>query len=94
VDPRTLIRIAQTVLVVLAVAIAAVPLLVLFDLASGGTGYGICPGGLGDCRNPYSAAPRVSALLTVGLVVVLAGFRILSRLRRRLTRRRVPPFEG
>lgn len=91
-DPRILIRIAQVVLVALAVAVAAVPLLVLLDLAGGGTGYGICPGGVTECRNPYEAAPRISAALTVGLVVVLSGFRVLTHARRRLTRRRVPPF--
>lgn len=81
-----LIRLVRAILVVAAVALAAVPLLVLLDLAQGGTGYGLCPGGVRDCRNPYTAAPELSTLLTVGLVVVLAGFRITNRTLRRLQR--------
>lgn len=85
-----LVRLVRAVLVVAAVALAAVPLFVLLDLAQGGTGYGLCPGGVTACRNPYTAAPELSALLTVGLVVVLAGFRITNRTLRRLQRPRRP----
>ena len=85
-----LVRLVRAVLVVAAVALAAVPLIVLFDLAQGGTGYGLCPRGVTACRNPYTAAPELSALLTLGLVVVLAGFRITNRTLRRLQRPRQP----
>lgn len=85
-----LVRLVRAILVVAAVALAAVPLFVLLDLAQGGTGYGLCPGGVRECRNPYTAAPELSALLTVGLVVVLAGFRITNRTLRRLQQPRQP----
>ena len=85
-----LVRLVRAILVVAAVALAAVPLFVLLDLAQGGTGHGLCPGGVQDCRNPYTAAPELSALLTVGLVVVLGGFRITNRTLRRLQRPRQP----
>lgn len=87
-DLRYLVRLVRAVLVVAAVAIAAVPLLVLLDLAGGGTGYGLCPGGVQRCRNPYTAAPELSILLTGGLIVVLGGLRIVNRTLRRLSRPR------
>lgn len=82
------------VLVLAAVALAAVPLLVMLDLAGGGTGYGLCPGGIAFCRNPYTAAPELSVTLTIGLMVVLAGLRVVNRADRRSQRRRLPPHGG
>jgi hypothetical protein len=90
-DVRLLIRALRVVLIVAAVAVAAVPLLVIFDLAAGGTGYGLCPDGLTACRNPYRAAPELSITLTLGLMVVLAGLRTTNRAYRRMQRRHVPP---
>lgn len=90
-DIRYLVRVVRATLVVAAVALAAIPLFVLLDLADGGTGYGLCPGGLTHCRSPYTAAPELSLLLTLGLIVVLAGLRITNRTLRRLDRRSVPP---
>jgi len=79
----TLLRLVRLVLVVAAVALAAVPLFVLLDLARGGTGFGLCPGGIARCRNPYTAAPELSAALTLGLFVILAALRIVNRMWRR-----------
>lgn len=87
-DLTYLIRFVRAVLIVVAVVLAAVPLFVLFDLAQGGTGYGMCPGGVQRCRNPYTAAPELSSLLTVGLIVVLGGLRVTNRTLRRLQRPR------
>ena len=87
-DPRTFIRFARILLYGTAVLLAAVPLLVLIDLADGGTGYGLCPTGIQSCRNPYSAAPELSAILTLALIVVLAGVRVTTRAERRLDERR------
>lgn len=89
-DLRYLVRLVRAVLIVAAVALAAVPLFVLFDLARGGTGYGLCPGGVSSCRNPYTAAPELSSLLTLGLIVVLGGLRIVNRTLIRLSRPRPP----
>jgi hypothetical protein len=90
-NPRVAIRFLQAVFVVIAVVIAAFPLFVLLDLARGGTGYGLCPTGVGSCRNPYTAAPELMTTLTVGLVAVLGGFRVTTKLLQRSTRRSVPP---
>lgn len=89
-DIRYLVRLIRAVLVVAAVALAAVPLLVLVDLSDGGSGYGLCDAGLDGCRNPYGAAIQLAVLLTLGLVVVLAGFRITNRMLRRMDRQRTP----
>ncbi|HSJ26851.1 MAG TPA: hypothetical protein VLB67_01485 [Acidimicrobiia bacterium] len=87
-DLQYLIRLIRAVLVVVAVAMAAVPLFVLLDLAQGGSGYGLCPGGVTRCRNPYTAAPELATLLTIGLVVVLGGLRVTNRMLRRQQRTR------
>jgi hypothetical protein len=84
-----LVRFVRACLVVVAVGLAAVPLFVLLDLAQGGSGYGLCPGGVTTCRNPYTAAPELSTLLTTGLIVVLGGLRITNRTLRRLQQPRV-----
>lgn len=91
-DARFFIRFARILLYGTAVLLAAVPLLVLIDLAGGGTGYGLCPTGIDSCRNPYSAAPELTAILTVALAVVLAGIRVTTRAERRLdTNREIHP---
>ncbi|MEX0757044.1 MAG: hypothetical protein WD532_03870 [Acidimicrobiia bacterium] len=87
-DLTYLIRFVRAVLIVVAVGLAAVPLFVLLDLAQGGNGYGLCPGGVQQCRNPYTAAPELSSLLTLGLIVVLGGLRITNRTLRRVQRPR------
>jgi hypothetical protein len=90
-DPRIFVRALRVVLILGAVVLAAFPLLVLFDLANGGTGYGLCPQGVQSCRNPYTAAPELMTALTVALLVILGGFRVTTRLSRRLTRQAVRP---
>ncbi len=75
-------------LTLLAVLLAAFPLLVLLDLADGGTGFGLCPGGVTTCRNPYTAAPELTIALSVGLFLVLSGFRIATHIEHRNRSRR------
>lgn len=86
VQAKTVVRAVRAVLVLAAVGIAATPLLIVLDLASGGTGYGICPRGIEDCRNPYSAAPELTMILVAGLIVVLAGVRLTTLIERRYRR--------
>lgn len=78
------IRLAAYVLIGVAVAIAAVPILVLIDLLGGGTGYGLCPTGLETCDKPYSTAAEFAVLLTVALGATVLGIRLLMRLARRM----------
>lgn len=78
------VRLAVFLLVVAAVAIGIVPILVLIDLLDGGTGFGLCPGGLEVCDKPYSTGAELIIILSVALFLVLAGIRLLMRLARRL----------
>lgn len=71
-------------LVVTAVAIGVVPIVVLIDLLDGGTGWGLCPGGLESCDKPYSTGAELIIILTVALFLTVFGIRMLMRLARRL----------
>lgn len=67
------IRLAIGVLIAAIVGIALIPLLVLLDLRSGGTGWGLCNDGFGRCRTSYfSGFELVGGLLLVMLGLVLA----------------------
>ncbi|HEY6634863.1 MAG TPA: hypothetical protein VI141_04535 [Acidimicrobiia bacterium] len=78
------VRLGVFLLVVAAVAIGIVPILVLIDLLDGGTGWGLCPGGLEICDKPYSTGAELIVVLSIALFLVLAGIRLLMRLARRL----------
>ncbi|MFP3915753.1 MAG: hypothetical protein ACLFWM_12820 [Actinomycetota bacterium] len=78
------LRLLAYILIAAALLIAVVPLLVLLSLVQGGSGFGLCPGGIASCRNPYTAAPELTAGLTVALLVIVAAIRILMRTARRL----------
>lgn len=76
-------------LVLLAIGLAALPVLVLLDLLGGGTGYGLCEGGLSDCPQRYTAGPALAVYLAVALMAVVALIRIVIHLYRRLQRHRL-----
>ncbi len=78
------VRLGVFLLIVAAVAIGIVPILVLIDLLDGGSGWGICPGGLEQCDKPYSTGAELIVVLSIALFLVLAGIRFLMRLARRL----------
>ncbi len=78
------IRIAVFILVVVAIALGIVPILVLINLLDGGTGWGLCPGGIQLCHKPYTTGPELMILLTVGLFLTVLGIRLLMKLARRL----------
>lgn len=78
------VRLGVFLLVVLAVAIGVVPILVLIDLLDGGTGYGLCPGGLEFCDKPYGTGAELIIVLTIALFLTVWGIRLLMRLARRL----------
>lgn len=78
------VRVAAFLLVVAALAIGTVPILVLIDLLDGGTGWGLCPGGLEACDRPYSAGAELIIVLTLALFLAVVGIRMLMRLARRL----------
>ena len=78
------VRLAVFLLVVLAVAIGVVPILVLIDLLDGGTGHGLCPGGLEFCDKPYSTGAELVIVLSIALFLTVWGIRMLMRLARRI----------
>lgn len=83
-SPVIWLRLIVFILIAAALAIAVFPLLVLLSLVQGGSGFGLCPDGLSTCRNPYTAAPELSAALTLGLLAIVAVIRILMRTARRI----------
>jgi hypothetical protein len=80
------LRLLILVLVVAALVIAALPVLVLLDLLGGGTGYGLCAGGLQGCPERFTAGPALAAYLVGILMIVVALIRVATRLYRRLQR--------
>jgi hypothetical protein len=78
------VRLAMFALVVVAVGIGIIPILVLIDLLNGGTGWGLCPGGIELCEKPYSTGAELIIILTIGLFLTVLGIRLLLRLARRL----------
>lgn len=78
------VKLAAFLLVAAAVAVGVVPLLVLFDLLRGGSGWGLCPYGLEACDIPYTAGAELTLVLLVVLFVLVLGIRLLMRLARRL----------
>lgn len=78
------LRILLGVLVVIVVATALAPLLVVADLAGSGPGGGLCPEGIGNCSTSYFVGPELLAILLCVLFAALGGIAICSRLIRRL----------
>lgn len=78
------VRVAIVILVLAAIGIAVVPILVMVDLLGGGTGWGLCPGGLESCDNPYTTPFELLVMLAVSLFVVILAIRVVMKLARRL----------
>lgn len=78
------VRVAIVILVLAAIGIAVVPILVMVDLLGGGTGWGLCPGGLESCDNPYTTPFELLVMLVFSLFVVILAIRVVMRLARRL----------
>ena len=68
----TVIMVFLTVLL-----LAAVPLIILLDLANGGSGWGICPEGLSGCRASFLSGPRLALILSLAAIGLLALVRAL-----------------
>ena len=80
------VRIVVGILLAAAISVGSLPLLILLDLARGGTGFGLCPSGLTSCHNPYSAAPELSFALTIALFALVLALRVTMRTLRRMER--------
>ena len=78
------LRVVIGLLVAAIVAVAIVPALVIMDLNSGGTGWGLCPDGIAECRNSYFAGFELIALGALVLFVLLGFIRVAILLLRRV----------
>lgn len=74
------------ILVLAALVIAAIPVLVLLNLLGGGTGFGLCAGGLSACPQGFTSGPALAAYLTLSLLAVVALIRVVTHLLRRVRR--------
>lgn len=75
------------VLIGAAVSVALIPLMVLLDLRRGGSGWGLCPDGLGGCRNSYFDGFELMAWLFAALFVLLGMIALCVRILRFLQNR-------
>lgn len=66
-------------LVLVAIALAVIPLLAALDLARGGSGFGICPEGVWLCKSPYLPVARLTGLVALGMAAVAMGIRLARR---------------
>jgi hypothetical protein len=84
--PRVVVtlRIAMAVLLAIVVAVFAVPLLLVFDLISGGTAFGLCPTGLRVCQPGYFTGLELAGLLLVVAFIAIAGIGLCARAIRHL----------
>lgn len=81
------------------VAVVVLPMIVLLDLARGGSGLGLCPDGLASCRSSYFDGPELAGILVVVLLLLYAVLRSLLRARgtppgKALRPRSSPPGPG
>ncbi len=81
------LRVLAGSLATVAAAVVIVPILVLVDLTSGGTGLGLCPAGLMACSNGYFTGPELFGLLTSALFVVGGALAVTLRILRSVERR-------
>ena len=75
-------------LILAALVLAVIPPAILVDLLTGGTGYGLCEGGLGGCDSAYMTGPTLAARIFIGLLVATLCIRLVSRLVDRIEKRR------
>lgn len=69
------LQLVVAVLVLAALSIASLPLFMMIDLASGGTGFGICSGGIAGCDVGYLRGLELSVILVAAMFAMVAAFR-------------------
>ena len=83
-----LLKALRGLLILVALMLAVIPPAMLVDLLTGGTGYGLCEGGLTVCDTAFSAGPALAVRICLGLLLVIVGARMISRVIRRIEKRR------
>jgi hypothetical protein len=84
----TPLRVVMGVIIVAIVAVTLLPLLVLVDLAGGGTGWGLCQGGMSSCSTSYFDGPELLAMLVVVVFILLWLLRLTLHAHRIVERHR------
>lgn len=77
----TALRFGIGAVITLMALVALLPLVVLLDLAGGGTGLGLCEGGLASCRTSYFDGPELIGILVLVLLLLGAVLRTLLKAR-------------
>lgn len=77
----TTIRVLVIAIIVAIVAVALLPLAVLLDLAGGGDGFGLCTGGIGECRTSYFDGPELLGVLGLVMLLLLMALRAALHVR-------------
>lgn len=88
------LRVLILVLILVALAVAVIPVMVLINLLGGGSGFGLCPGGLAACPQRYTSGPALAAYLTLTLMIVVGLIRVASHLLRRLHPRTLDSYSS
>jgi hypothetical protein len=73
------LRVILGILIAVVVAAVAVPVLIVFDLVSGGTAFGLCPGGLRTCEPGYFAGVELLGVLLLVLLVAIGGIALCAK---------------
>lgn len=90
----TALRVLLVVLVLAILVVAALPLLVVVDLVSGGDGYGLCSSGLTSCRTSYFDGPELAAFIALITFVLIAAIRVVQVAMLRLSAGRSQRLSG
>ncbi|MBI5157460.1 MAG: hypothetical protein HZA58_05525 [Acidimicrobiia bacterium] len=77
----TTIRVLVIAIIVTIIAVALLPLAVLLDLAGGGDGFGLCTGGISECRTSYFDGPELLGVLGLVLLLLLMALRAALHVR-------------
>ena len=73
------LRFSIGLVITLLVMVALLPLVALLDLAGGGTGLGLCEGGLSGCQTSYFDGPELLGILVVVILLLVVVLRTLIR---------------
>ena len=86
------LRVIVGILLAVVAGVLVVPLLIVFDLVSGGTAFGLCPSGLRACQPGYFTGIELLAGLLLVLFVAIAGIGLCGRAIRHFEEREVAEF--
>tara|TARA_B100000925_G_scaffold278021_1_gene246490 strand:+ start:279 stop:542 length:264 start_codon:yes stop_codon:yes gene_type:complete len=73
-----LLRLVVFLILVSLVVILAYPLLIIFDLANGGDGFGLC-NDLVNCEIPFLEGPRILIILIITFFFLVAVLRVIMK---------------